>query len=211
MDTTTALLLILGVWLLTGLLLGFSMRRRGHNFWVWFALGAIIGPLAIPLAINNAHRQSSLAPSIPLAALPGRFDVLAGIDGSKESEASVVEALKLFGGSITSLTLATVLDFEASGAYTGEQERRKAQELLEQAAERIGFRPVVTAVLHGKPADALMEYARKAETELIVVGARGHGLSEAMFGSVTAKLVGGYDIPVFVGPRTDALAKTSTG
>lgn len=41
----------------------------------------------------------------------------------------------------------------------------------------------------------------EADIEMIVVGARGHGVSEALFGSVTKRLIGGCGIPVFVGPK----------
>lgn len=74
---------------------------------------------------------------------------------------------------------------------------------LHQAAEDIGFRPVETRLLFGRADRALMEYANEAGIELVVVGARGHGISESLFGSVTSRLVGGYHLPVFVGPRDD--------
>lgn len=209
MDGTTALALIAGLWVTTGFLLGYSMRTRGHNFWAWFAVGATIGPLAIPLAIARAQEQiphySDDARAIP----QGRFDLLAGIDGSQESEAAVLGALDLFGACATSLTLAMVLDYEAAGGSVGEAERVAAQERLETTVENIGFRPIQTLLLFGEPAGALAGFAEKEGIELIVVGARGRGISQALFGSVTARLVGGHDLPVFVGPRSSVAASTS--
>jgi hypothetical protein len=58
---------------------------------------------------------------------PGLFDVLAGIDGSSESVAAVKEALLLFGGCVTSLTLAKVLDYDSGGSYTGAESRGEAR------------------------------------------------------------------------------------
>lgn len=42
---------------------------------------------------------------------------------------------------------------------------------------------------------------RRTGIELIVIGSRGHGASETLFGCVATGLVGASDIPVFLGPR----------
>jgi nucleotide-binding universal stress UspA family protein len=63
------------------------------------------------------------------------------------------------------------------------------------------FEPTETRLLFGRADEALKKYANEAGIEVIVVGARGHGLSEALFGSVTSRLVGGCEVPVLVGPK----------
>jgi len=208
MSGTRALAIIALTWVIIGVLVSVFMRRRGHDFWTWFALGAVLGPLALPLAFERARFHPvdrRFAPKTTKAA--GTLDVLAGIDGSAESIAAVQCALGLFDDSVTSLTLATVVDFDAAGSYTGEETREEAEKLLLRAVLDIEFEPVTTTLLFGRPDQALAEYAAERELELIVVGARGHGISEALFGSVTARLVGGAEVPVFVGPRAEVEAE----
>lgn len=201
MSAAQGLALVGLTWLIIGVVIGFAMRRRGHDFWVWLSMGAVLGPLAIPLTIERArfHPIDYRNPT-PLHG-GGRFDVLAGIDGSPESVAAVKSALALFGGYVTSLTLAKVLDYDSGGTFTGAEVQVEARGQLKEASRAIAFQPVYTRLLFGRADRALVEYATQSGIELLVVGARGHGMSEALFGSVTARLVGGYRLPVFVGPR----------
>lgn len=203
MSASRGLAIVAMIWLVIGLTMGLLMRRRGHDFWIWLVLGSILGPLAIPMAIERArlHPIEYREPSPKGGA--GRFDILAGIDGSPESVAAVKAALTLFANNCTSLTLAKVLDFDSGGLVTGAESQVEARRQLQKAAEDIGFRPVETRLLFGRADRALMEHADEAGIELVVVGARGHGMSESLFGSVTSRLVGGYHLPVFVGPQDD--------
>lgn len=57
---------------------------------------------------------------------------------------------------------------------------------------------------YGLPAEAIARPAQEGGFELIIVGARGHGMSKALFGSVTAKLIGGTRVAVFVGPSVSS-------
>jgi hypothetical protein len=44
MTASEGLIIVAGIWLLVGLTLALMMRRRGHDFWVWAALGCVLGP-----------------------------------------------------------------------------------------------------------------------------------------------------------------------
>jgi hypothetical protein len=46
--TTEFVLGLVTAWVLSGLVAGFVMRRLGHDFFVWFALGSVIGPPRLP-------------------------------------------------------------------------------------------------------------------------------------------------------------------
>lgn len=200
--STGYLFLIAGTWVVIGLIAAFVMRRRGHEFFVWLVLGAILGPLVVPLSIERARSQTaseSRSRRIPVPAKSG-LDVLAGIDGSGESISAVLSAIELFGPEITSLTLATVLDYDAKSSVTGRERRRSALDMLREIASQVGFDPVATEILYGRADKALMEHARAKGSELIVVGSRGRGATEAIFGSITRHLVGGCEVPVLVGP-----------
>lgn len=211
MTASSGLVIAAVIWLVIGVLIAFVMRRRGHNFWVWVAIGCVLGPLAVPLAIERA-RFHPIEYQIPvMREAPGKFDVLAGIDGSAESVAAVKAALALFGDSVSSLTLATVLDYDSGGSYTGSESRAEALDRLRRSAEEIRFEPTETRLLFGRADEALVAHAIGADIEMIVVGARGHGLSEALFGSVTKRLVGGCEVPVFVGPKNGTSIQETSG
>jgi nucleotide-binding universal stress UspA family protein len=58
---------------------------------------------------------------------------------------------------------------------------------------------VESAVLHGRPAAAIVDDARRMAADLIVVGSRGHGTIEAMLlGSVSAEVIDHAMTPVLV-------------
>lgn len=195
------LLIVAAIWVTIGIICAFVMRRRGHDFYVWLALGTVLGPLVVPLAIERARFHEAVdreSESIPTPARSG-FDVVAGVDGSDESLAALNSALELFGDSITSLTIATVLDYDSESAAAGTEPRRQAQEMLDSAAAATSLDFVRTEILYGRADKALAEFARTHGAELIVVGARGHGATEALFGSITSRLVGACEVPVYVG------------
>lgn len=200
--TTRFLILVVLIWATIGVVVAFLMRRRGHDFFVWLVLGVALGPLVVPLAIERARyhsaaeHQSRGAPTPPHVG----FDLVAGVDGSQEAVDAINSALELLGGRVSSVTLATVLDYDSKDSLSGQEVQTGARELLDETAAKVAYAPVDKMVLFGRPDKAIAEFARTSGMELIVVGARGHGTTEALFGSVTGRLVGGCEIPVFVGP-----------
>jgi nucleotide-binding universal stress UspA family protein len=190
-------------WVLIGLVVAFVMRRRGHDLYVWMVLGFILGPIAIPVAIERIRfheKESAGAASTPTPERVG-FDMLAGLDGSEEAANALHSALALFGWDLSNVTLATVLDYDSELSPGAEEARREAGRILEEVAESLDFSPVKTKLLFGKPDRALAEFARSGGFELIVAGARGRGASKRLFGSVTEQPVGDAKVPVFVGPK----------
>jgi nucleotide-binding universal stress UspA family protein len=201
---TVEIFLIALAWVLSGVATAFVMRRRGHDLAVWLGLGSVLGPFIIPLAIERArfHEAASAGSRVIETPIRRGFDVVAGIDRSDEAIAAVDAAVELFGHSITTLTLVTVLDYDAQSAAAGFEPREKAQEVLDELAARVDVGFVRTQILFGRADRELAEYASTHGAELIVVGARGHGTSEALFGSITSRLVGACGVPVFVGPSS---------
>lgn len=200
----TDVLIGLGVaWLLTGLVSGVVMRRKGHDFFVWLALGSVLGPLVLPLAVDKARSDPAVESEAGTRhrVLEGGFDILIGVDASPEALAASRAALDMLRPLTTSVTVATVLDFEAKDSYTGKEDQAKARDLLDSVVAAIDYPEAKTQLLFGRPHVALAEYARQEGMELIVVGPRGHGAAETLFGSVTKNIVTGGEVPVLVGPR----------
>ena len=211
--STRFLIYVALTWVAIGVVVAFLMRRRGHDFSVWLVLGVALGPLSVPLAVERsrfhgaAEHQSRGTPTPPHAG----FDIVAGIDGSEEAILAVGAAVELFDHRISSLTLATVVDWDSKDSPAATEVREEARRLLERALDQVAYEPVDTTVLYGRPDEALKEFARTSGMELVVVGARGRGTSETLFGSVTSRLVGGSEIPVFVGPARSSASKEQVG
>lgn len=190
-------------WLATGLILGYVMKRRGHDFYVWLLLGSVLGPLSIPLAFENVRSEAEIV-TTEAALHPktkGGLDVLVALDGSDESAEALRTALPVMGMAPTSLTFVTVLDYEAFDAPADSEVRLNAEAMLDKAANSVTDREVTTAVLFGKPSRVLLDYAVETGKDVIVIGARGHGASELIFGSVARAIVSESPVPVLVGPR----------
>jgi nucleotide-binding universal stress UspA family protein len=200
MDATWLLVvLLLFVWLAGGLAVAFIMRRSGHDLHMWLPLGVLLGPLAALFAQERHRLDTQHRPLSTGESRAGPFDALAGIDGSEESIAAVRTALRLFGDSLSSLTLVTVLDYESSGSFTGIVPQSSASSRLADIASNLEFDPTEIVLLFGAPEKQIAALAAERGFELIIAGARGKGMSEALFGSVTEKLVGTAPVPVFVG------------
>ncbi len=210
--STRFLILVALVWATIGVVVAFLMRRRGHDFSVWLVLGVALGPLVVPLAFERASYHSAAKYQSRGALTPPHvgFDVLAGVDGSDESVRAIDNALTLFGGLVSSVTVATVLDFDSETGISGLEAQAAAREMLDDVADRVQHDSVHIKLLFGRPDEVLAEYARTSGMELIVVGARGHGASEALFGSVTGRLVGSSEIPVYVGSAVSTVERGET-
>jgi nucleotide-binding universal stress UspA family protein len=203
------MLIAFGAFLLIGLATGLAMGRRGHDPWMWGVLGALFGPLVIPLLFVRRPPDERAADIVVSAgsAAPGGIAVLVGIDGSPEAGAAARAVVQLLADALGSITLATVVDLDAVDAISARKSgesvfERDARTLLDDAAAAVVGASPATVILGGKPADALAAYARDNGIDLIAVGARGRGLSEAVLGSVAEQLVRRPDLLVLVaGPE----------
>lgn len=203
--------LILIVWVVVGASVGFYEVRRGHWRWLWL-VGAMVGPLAIPLA-RLANEQEPFIKGEVLEPSSRRghpgLHVLVGVDGSAESLAAARGAAELFGSRLGELTLATVVDYEMAsttsagtgGSEAARVERAAAEERLREAAESLGawlgWKPG-TVLLAGRPAEALRAHAADDGTDVMVVGRRGRGLTKQLLGSCADDLTRSAPVPVLL-------------
>jgi hypothetical protein len=139
MSATTALFIVLGVWVTIGIVASIFMGRRGHNPFAWLVLGTIFGLLVVPVAIvavsaERIHQRREIVSGLGAG---GTVDVLVGIDGSPESKAALRVVGRLFGPLIGRLTLATVEDFDSAGSRTPLDIEEKAVKNLESLASSV--------------------------------------------------------------------------
>jgi len=190
---------IAGMWLLTGVVGVLILRHRGHDTYSWSILFLFLGPIAIPLAIAADHDRPHATDERDR---DGRFDVLVAHDGTDASATAVCSALELLDGTLTSVTLATVVDFEAASTVRGRETTVDSEQGLDAVASRLRLScgPADTVLLYGDPPTALAEFAAAHGYELIVVPtARHRGGSRR---SVARRLAATARVPVLVAPVT---------
>jgi nucleotide-binding universal stress UspA family protein len=194
------LLIWLAVALAIGITLAVLMGRRGHSAFEWFLIGAILGPIALPIAWGRIGSEPAALNRELVDAVPGRgtgpVDVLVGIDGSTESETALQTAVEILGPRIGRLTLAGVTEFDYGSSQAQADAKRAIERLRSMAASASVSGPGIM-ILSGRPADALAEYALRDGYQLLVVGRRGRGASKAILGSTSAQLASA-PIPVLV-------------
>jgi nucleotide-binding universal stress UspA family protein len=205
---TTALFIVFAIWVVTGLLTGVAMGRRGHSWFGWTVIGCVLGPLVIPVALSSVGRPHD-APAIRLArgdVGSGRLRVIVGIDGSAESLVAMQSAIDLLGDEIGGFTLAAVVDIDAARPDGTGADQRHAQTALAEAAqvadEKLG-RAAETILLTGAPAAVLVGHATATGANLLAIGSRGRGASRRLLGSVATQLAANAPVPVLVVGRQD--------
>ncbi|MEM9712317.1 MAG: universal stress protein [Actinomycetota bacterium] len=196
--------LLLGaiLWAATGLGVALWQRRRGHHLLVWALLGIAWGPVTYALAVDAerrmpTYREMSRTP-VPGA---GQVDVLIGVDGSARSVAAAQEALALLGDRCGRVTLATVIARE--GGLDPSLGRAEATARLESFADELDRDGVGTVVVTGSPGPALAELAEEDGYDVVVIGAKGSGLSRRLLGSAAQQLIATSPTAVLVGGRSE--------
>ncbi len=186
------------------------LYRRGHREGSWLLLGAVLGPLILPIAVERARRspqrlERRVEPTVDEAD-PGRGPcVLIGVDGSPESEEAVRAAVRLVAPVAGRVLLTTVVSADAVDGGR-DDELASARDLLSRHRDGLpeGTAPVEAQIMTGQPAAALLELADTEEADLIVVGRRGRGLSRAVLGSAASRLSTEARCPVLLAGPPDA-------
>jgi nucleotide-binding universal stress UspA family protein len=170
-----------------------------------------LGPIALLLALVEVRNECPWWTRLVASGDPGSgpVDVLIGIDGSPESAAATTAVLELLGDRVGRLTLVAVTEVDESVA--GREERERLRDELERQSEAIQVwqqERGVTAqakrvapelqLMSGPPARTLDTIAAEDGYGLLVVGARGAGMSSVLLGSVATKLAARASVPVLI-------------
>jgi len=200
---TATIVIVLVAWIVVGMLTGLWMARRGHDP-LWVVIGAVFGPLFVPVAIERVQRRPELGVYGQKATVAPRSDatpglrVLIGLDGSPESERALSTFLQLLGPYCGHLVLAEVVRFE-SAEYADRAEVDAATQRLTTTASGVqNSGTVEIEVLAGAPGPTLRLFAVHNDIDIIVAGRRGQGLSTRLVGSASADLVERSTVPVLV-------------
>ena len=140
-------------------------------------------------------------------------NLLVAFDGSPHAERALSEAIDMAKSNGASVTIAAVSPGLAPWILTpgamaappnlGELEQEIAQEFQELLDKAVATVPdgieSSTVLLDGRPASAIVAQARKAGSDLVVMGSRGRGELESMvLGSVSHGVLHESPVPVLV-------------
>ncbi len=205
---TTALWVTVSVliWVGLGLVGALVLARRGLRDRRWIILGAVLGPMFLPIAAERGRRRTVLLERSPDEGHhPGSPRVLVGVDGSTGSDAAVRLAARLFATSDARVVLTAVADPDT--AEFGDAAAQQAwHEVLDERASwwPDGVHRPVTQVLAGQPDRVLVATAEAEGSDVVVVGRRGHGLSHRLLGSVADAVSRQTRVPVLLAGGTEA-------
>jgi len=211
-SSTAFLSLLMATFVCIGFVLAIVMGRLGRSPFAWGLLGLVLGPIAMLLALVEVRNERPWWTRLVASGDPGSgpVDVLVGIDGSPESAAATTAALELLGDRVGRLALVVVTDLDDS--YAGREERVRLQGELERQAEAVrawlreldgpaqAKQTVVPKLqlMAGRPAITLDTIAAEDGYDLLVVGARGTGMSSVLLGSVATSLAARASVPVLI-------------
>lgn len=198
----TVFAVFVAVWVLSGLVTGLWMARRGHDP-RWTLIAVILGPLFVPIAFERIERTPRPVETVSVARWgadasdAGSLRVMVGYDGSTEARHALKSALRLFGSAGAVIELVAVVSYD-DGTDPDSAVLDQVKRKLADAAATVGDVAVGYAVLAGPPGPCLRWFAQEHGADTLVVGKRGRGMSTRMLGSVAEHLTAHCPVPVLV-------------
>ncbi len=141
---------------------------------------------------------------VPRAAKVELRKIIAATDGSRYSEAAVMEAIGIAKRSGARLTVVSVVPSEAASPFDivhsemqrgliAEKEQKAAEcsvKNMRDIADREGV-SIEGLILEGRPYEAITSEAGEKKADLVVLGSHGRtGLEKLLMGSVTERVIG---------------------
>jgi nucleotide-binding universal stress UspA family protein len=215
MPTVLFVILVVLIWVMLGLGAALLfLGRHGYRGGTWYFLGAVLGPLFVPIAIERGRRSSRVLErtSAEGAVSAGQVVVLVGVDGSAESDRAVRDAAALFQPAHARIVLVAVAD-PGIGEFDDDAGQQKWHDLLAERARWLrpdGPAPVLE-VLCGQPDLVLLEAVEAEKADALVIGRRGRGLSHRLLGSVAESLTRRATIPVLLAGPASRRVGTALG
>lgn len=134
--------------------------------------------------------------------------ILLAVDGSDHALHAARKAAEL-ARTMNSKELRVVVAYDTIPIYLGEpnmqiayvNRKDEAEEILKNAVDEVGevSCAVITDVMEGDAAEAIIETARQNSSDLIVMGSRGLGrLAGLLLGSTSQKVVAHAPCPVLI-------------
>ena len=190
----------------------FAASRWGRDPFGWLLVGAVLGPLAF-LTLVALHRDDLRRGRPTLTGgggggEPPRAKILVAADGSEPGRRAVEWVVGHFAGTLSEVTVATVLPLEQADAVSGPSDSPRTAMLEAEIETRLAAACATlraagmacrTVTRFGDSATEILALADEGDFELTVMGRRGRGgVAKLLLGSVSEKVVKTSSRPVMV-------------
>ena len=156
-----------GVWFVSAAAVAVPMGRLGHDRQLWALIGLFLGPLAVPVSVMAVRRADRRPPRVLAKGRPGDGDrdVLVYVDASRTTSGASAPV----GRNVRRVVLAAIVGRDEIDRSARAAELRRAGEALRGALEDCarGGIEADAVVLEGRPARALLRYARSERLEVV--------------------------------------------
>jgi nucleotide-binding universal stress UspA family protein len=195
-------------WAAIGLLGCVMFRRQGHNFWIFAGLAVWMGPFIFYVMRLVARQQAPSITRLVRSGTPGDgwLDVLAGIDGSAESTASVTAAVRTILPAVRRIRFVAVLDHETAASPDFFHSDEDLEAALYQTAKTLDLPGAELALLSGRADRSLIAHAADEDFHLLLVSHRNHSNISTLLGSTVQRLSRHSQVPVLVGPPVTGIS-----
>ena len=169
--------IVAALWWASGMTAASALYRRGHDGWGWLIAGALLGPFAFLLPLDQARFVEPEVAPVKLAAgraAPGRLDVLVVVPSDGPASPALAAVTRLAAAAVGRVTLVARVPFERTGPDRWDSPEARATLALERSRLAFdAFQPDLV-LLPGRLPDNVVAYARDHDYDLIVVARDGH-------------------------------------
>ncbi|MBS1495364.1 MAG: universal stress protein [Bacteroidetes bacterium] len=132
-----------------------------------------------------------------------------GFTIAKALQASVLLVHVIAEASYYAMSYSPIMGFEGfiseNSLLLGEEIKKEANNFLKSTAKFLGDETIQTAVLEGKTTEAILEYAKKENADLMVIGSHSHsGLYKLFISATATSFLKHCTIPLLIIPTNEA-------
>ena len=202
MSTPVYVALVVLVWVAIGTGAALYLGRRGYRSPLWYFIGAVLGPLFVPIALERVRRPEREVARTPAtgrapASTGSIVTVVVGVDGSAESDRCVRDTARVLGGENPRVVLVMAVDPDVA-EFADHAEQDRCRGLLAERAGWFADASPAVEVVGGEPGRVLLDVARREGADVVAVGRRGRGLSHRLLGSVAEHVTRHSPVPVLL-------------
>ncbi len=170
------------------------MGRRGRTGLMRLLMGSVTARV-----IGHTHRKVLV---VPRAAFIKWKNIVIATDGSKYSDAAAEEGINLIKNCCRTCTLNVIAVLRKDATKERIQVSENAIKKIELSAKKENIK-VYTLLVKGKAHESIheniIEFAKKKDTDIIVMGSHGRtGIQKLLMGSVAERVIGHTDRAVLV-------------